>query len=102
MKKTPAGARHPARRVRTGAGPLAHPERAELQRQGAKAAARGDEASTNPMHAAPNKPSETGESAQTWGQRRDAWQQGFDAQSGEPGEGGDAEPPPPGGAADPH
>ena len=59
-------------------------ERAELQRQGAKAAARGDNASSNPMHEPPNTPAATGESKDIWHQRQEAWQQGHDAQSGTP------------------
>ena len=65
---------------------LPGPERAELQRQGAKAAARGETASANPMHDLPNTPGATGESADTWQQRHDAWQQGHDTQSSAPDE----------------
>jgi hypothetical protein len=60
---------------------LSQPERAELQRQGAKAAARGDQPSSNPMNEPPNLPHTTGEPAGTWRQRREAWQQGHDFQS---------------------
>lgn len=60
---------------------LSQPERAELQRQGAKAAARGDQPSSNPMNEPPNLPHTTGEAAGTWRQRREAWQQGHDFQS---------------------
>lgn len=67
-------------------------ERAELQRQGSKAAARGDEASSNPMHEPLNMPEATGESSDLWRQREEAWQQGHDAQSSRP----DAIAPPPG------
>ena len=60
---------------------LARSERAELQRQGAKAAARGDDATSNPMHDTPNMPAATGESTDLWREREEAWQQGHDAQS---------------------
>ncbi|MCR5882921.1 hypothetical protein LRS03_08635 [Rhizobacter sp. J219] len=56
-------------------------ERAELARQGAKSAARGDEPSVNPMDAAENTPPSTGESMDEWLHRRDAWQAGYDQQS---------------------
>lgn len=52
-----------------------------MRRQGAKAAARGDKAVTNPMDEQLNLPEATGESADTWQQRKDAWRQGHDAQS---------------------
>lgn len=61
---------------------LPSPERAELQRQGAKAAARGDDAASNPMHDLRNKPAATGESTGVWRERQEAWQQGHEAQSG--------------------
>lgn len=63
-------------------------ERAELQRQGAKAAARGDDPTSNPMNAESNAPAATGESAAVWRQRQAAWQGGHEAQS-------KAEPPAP-------
>jgi len=66
-------------------------ERAELQRQGAKAAARGEKASSNPMHEPQNLPVATGECRKTWQRREEAWRQGHDAQTGHP----DARPPPP-------
>ena len=56
-------------------------ERAELQRQGAKAAARGDETSENPMTQPSNLPTSTGESRGIWQKRKDAWQSGHEAQS---------------------
>jgi hypothetical protein len=56
-------------------------ERAELQRQGAKAAARGEGAASNPMHGHENMPPATGECPQEWSVRRDAWLSGFDAQA---------------------
>jgi len=59
-------------------------ERTELQRQGAKAAARGDQAAANPMDQPVNEPERTGESAQTWSQRREAWQAGYEAQARTP------------------
>lgn len=55
-------------------------EHAELQRQGAKAAARGEHALTNPMLEAANQPDATGESSRTWSERRDAWSRGHLAQ----------------------
>ena len=55
-------------------------ERAELQRQGAKAAARGEPRESNPMLESINRPQSTGESHAAWGSRRDAWEQGRAAQ----------------------
>jgi hypothetical protein len=60
---------------------LSNAERAELQRQGAKAAARGEATDTNPLSQPRNKPPATGESADKWSQRSDAWEQGHEAQS---------------------
>ena len=60
---------------------LSPAERAELWRQGAKAAARGEPVDTNPLSESRNKPPATGESADTWVQRSDAWEQGHDAQT---------------------
>ena len=60
--------------------PLSDQERAELRRQGAKAAARGDPPSLNPLHQPQNRPAATGESQDTWCDRSDAWQQGHEAQ----------------------
>ena len=51
-------------------------ERAELQRQGAKASARGESNGANPLSRARNLPAATGESAQRWSQRSDAWDLG--------------------------
>lgn len=56
-------------------------ERAELQRQGAKSAARGEPSGANPLSRARNQPSATGESADTWSQRNAAWEKGHQAQS---------------------
>ena len=56
-------------------------ERAELWRQGAKAAARGESADTNPLSEPRNRPPATGESDDKWLQRSDAWEQGHDAQT---------------------
>lgn len=56
-------------------------ERAELQRQGAKAAARGDGSSGNPMDEASNLPTNTGECSDVWKERKDAWQSGHEAQT---------------------
>jgi len=55
-------------------------ERAELQRQGAKAAARGEPRESNPMLESINRPQSTGESHAVWGSRREAWEQGRAAQ----------------------
>lgn len=55
-------------------------EHAELQRQGAKAAARGDARESNPMFDAINQPDSTGESQQVWSGRRDAWESGHSSQ----------------------
>ncbi|HEY8878959.1 MAG TPA: serine protease [Roseateles sp.] len=55
-------------------------EHAELQRQGAKAAARGEAQASNPMLERVNKPGATGETEQVWSDRRDAWDRGHDAQ----------------------
>jgi hypothetical protein len=56
-------------------------ERAELQRQGAKAAARGDRSSGNPMDETSNLPTNTGECSDVWKERKDAWQSGHEAQT---------------------
>ena len=55
-------------------------EHAELQRQGAKAAARGEAQASNPMLDSINRPRATGESEQVWSDRRDAWERGHSAQ----------------------
>jgi S1-C subfamily serine protease len=55
-------------------------EHAELRRQGAKAAARGEARESNPMLEPINQPEATGESEQVWSGRRDAWQHGHAAQ----------------------
>lgn len=52
------------------------PEHAELQRQGAKAAARGEAQASNPMFDTINQPSATGETNLVWSNRRDAWDRG--------------------------
>ncbi|WOB10150.1 CrpP-related protein [Piscinibacter gummiphilus] len=69
---TPRSPAHPKRRRR---------ETAELSRQGAKSAARGDSPPVNPMDATENTPPSTGESVEEWRARRDAWQAGYDQQS---------------------
>jgi hypothetical protein len=56
-------------------------ERAELQRQGAKAAARGEAPTSNPLLLTINMPASTGESLQEWSLRYDAWQAGYEWQS---------------------
>ncbi len=55
-------------------------ESAELRRQGAKAAARGEPRESNPMLEAINQPPSTGESHAMWSSRRDAWERGRSAQ----------------------
>ena len=55
-------------------------EHAELQRQGAKAAARGEARATNPMLDSINQPDATGESEKMWSGRRDAWESGHTSQ----------------------
>jgi S1-C subfamily serine protease len=55
-------------------------EHAELQRQGAKAAARGEVQASNPMLETINQPAVTGETERVWSDRRDAWDRGHDAQ----------------------
>lgn len=55
-------------------------EHVELERQGAKAATRGDHAHSNPLLQWCNRPRATGETAQQWGARYDAWQAGYDRQ----------------------
>ena len=55
-------------------------EHAELQRQGAKAAARGEAQASNPMLDTINQPRATGESERVWSNRRDAWDRGHDSQ----------------------
>lgn len=59
----------------------AKPEKAELTRQGAKAAARGEDPPVNPLDAAENSPRSTGEPLSEWLVRREAWQAGYDEQS---------------------
>jgi hypothetical protein len=64
--------------------PLGNAQRAELHRQGAKAAARGDDRKSNPFGNDENAPEHTGESHEDWAERREAWDQGHDVQSGTP------------------
>lgn len=59
-------------------------EHAELQRQGAKAAVRGEAQAVNPMLDTVNQPSATGESERVWSDRRDAWDRGHDSQQRQP------------------
>lgn len=59
---------------------MRHAEQAELERQGAKAAARGDDARSNPLLRNANLPPQTGESTQEWASRRDAWKAGYEWQ----------------------
>ncbi|MDR7335647.1 CrpP-related protein [Roseateles asaccharophilus] len=60
---------------------LSSPERSELLRQGAKAAARGEDKDSNPLSQPRNRPPATGESAAHWLQRSDAWTLGHETQS---------------------
>lgn len=88
----------------TGTAPAPEPrlsdaERGELQRQGAKAAARGEPAGANPLGQPRNQPPATGESADRWAQRNDAWEKGHEAQSATRH---NAEPPAPPGNQDEH
>lgn len=55
-------------------------EQAELERQGAKAAARGDQAEVNPMLLLRNMPAATGETLHEWSRRYDAWKAGYERQ----------------------
>ncbi|WP_234409424.1 serine protease [Ideonella sp. B508-1] len=55
-------------------------EYAELERQGAKAAVRGEDMASNPMRNSVNQPEATGESLQRWADRRDAWDHGYRSQ----------------------
>lgn len=59
-------------------------ERAELERQGAKAGARGESREANPMLDSINQPHATGESDRVWAGRRDAWERGRVAQKSAP------------------
>jgi hypothetical protein len=61
--------------------PTVSGEHAELQRQGAKAAVRGESLAVNPMLDSINRPDATGESEQVWSGRRDAWRRGHGSQS---------------------
>jgi hypothetical protein len=79
MKRRSKPNQHAAGRDQKDSLPTA--ERAELQRQGAKAAARGEERDVNPMDKQVNRPSATGECLDLWQKRKDAWQQGHDVQS---------------------
>jgi hypothetical protein len=56
-------------------------EKAELQRQGAKSAARGETPAANPLNRAENRPWHTGESIVRWGERHAAWLRGHRAQA---------------------
>lgn len=58
--------------------PKVSPEHAELQRQGAKAAARGESPEANPIFEPVNQPHTAGEGESDWSGRRDAWQRGHD------------------------
>jgi S1-C subfamily serine protease len=67
-----------------GAPPATSGEHAELQRQGAKAAVRGEPLATNPMLDSVNQPGATGESEHVWADRRDAWERGHASQQPAP------------------
>jgi hypothetical protein len=62
---------------------LSSQERAELQRQGAKSAARGEPKASNPMQEPHNLPTATGESDEIWAERTEAWHEGHEAQTKE-------------------
>jgi hypothetical protein len=64
------------------AGVLSAAERAEVCRQGAKAAARGECASVNPFHHRRNAPSSTGEPHIRCTERSRAWRAGHDFERG--------------------
>jgi hypothetical protein len=66
---------------RTSRKPHSDREAAELARQGAKSAVRGERPPENPMDHVQNSPPATGESMDEWKTRRDAWQAGYDQQS---------------------
>lgn len=89
MKQPPllssATSRSPLRIARGGPRTEQGRERSELQRQGAKAAARGEQAETNPMHEVCNRPESTGETRQTWMGRCTAWDEGFEHQADQDG-----------------
>jgi hypothetical protein len=55
-------------------------ERAELHRQGAKAAARGEATGSNPLRDPVNRPCATGEAPAVWLLRLQAWDSGFENQ----------------------
>lgn len=55
-------------------------EQAELERQGAKAAVRGEDVESNPLLLQRNMPGSTGESLQEWSLRYDAWRAGYERQ----------------------
>ena len=61
-------------------GPLVSAEHSELQRQGAKAAVRGQTPESNPMLDSTNRPDATGETDTVWTERREAWDRGYCAQ----------------------
>jgi hypothetical protein len=63
-------------------------EQAELERQGAKAAVRGEDAGSNPFLRPLNMPLATGESQQAWRLRYDAWRAGYEQQVLRPDAGG--------------
>mgnify|MGYP001478434928 CR=1 FL=1 len=59
-------------------------ELAELRRQGAKAAVRGETRQSNPMFDSINQPDATGESKHVWSRRREAWEHGHGSQRSRP------------------
>jgi hypothetical protein len=71
----------PAAAAPPGDPPLAAEERAELWRQGAKSAARGESDTANPMLHRQNGPATTGETQHRWSARSGAWQDGHDLES---------------------
>jgi hypothetical protein len=56
-------------------------ERAEIERQGAKAAVRGAASHSNPFLERCNMPAATGDAPRDWSMRHDAWQRGFEVQA---------------------
>ncbi|MEF7615896.1 CrpP-related protein [Aquincola sp. MAHUQ-54] len=84
----PAGERSPSPEPS-----LSNAERSELERQGAKAAARGEPHDANPLSQPRNKPPATGESAERWSQRSEAWEHGHVVQSGARRKRGASRPP---------
>lgn len=60
---------------------LSPAERAEIQRQGAKAAARGEAVDANPFRKSDHDPSAASETSDRRAMRRAAWKRGHEAQA---------------------